>query len=63
MCTKSRTPPLFPDSHQSGGPALTVGVPLVLARDAVATLDCCGLPTDALQDFAELAIHVAERDS
>jgi len=45
-----------------GGPALTAGVPLVLARDAVAMLDSCDLPAPALEDFAEVAIHVAERD-
>jgi geranylgeranyl diphosphate synthase type I len=44
-----------------GGPALTAGVPLVLARDAVAALDQCRIPDLALQDFAEMAIHVAER--
>jgi len=45
-----------------GGPALTAGVPLVLARDAVATLDSCGVPAAALEDFAEVAVHVAERE-
>jgi len=45
-----------------GGPSLTAGVPVVLARDAVAALDACDLPEAALQDFAEVAIHVAERD-
>jgi geranylgeranyl diphosphate synthase, type I len=45
-----------------GGPTLTAGVPVVLARDAVAMLDSCGLPGPALEDFAEVAIHVAERD-
>jgi geranylgeranyl diphosphate synthase type I len=43
-----------------GGPALTAGVPMVLARDAIAALT--GLPDDALTDFADLAIHVAERN-
>ena len=43
-----------------GGPALTAGVPMVLARDAVAVLT--GLPDEALTDFADLAIHVAERN-
>jgi geranylgeranyl pyrophosphate synthase len=43
-----------------GGPALTAGVPMVLARDAVAALT--GLPDEALTDFADLAIHVAERN-
>lgn len=45
-----------------GGPSLTAGVPLVLARDAMAVLDSCGLPAPALEDFAELAIHIAERE-
>jgi len=45
-----------------GGPTLTAGVPVVLARDAVAMLDSCDLPAPALEDFAEVAIHVAERD-
>jgi len=45
-----------------GGPTLTTGAPLVLARDAVALLDACDLPPDALEDFAEVAIHAAERD-
>ena len=43
-----------------GGPALTAGVPMVLARDAIAALT--GLPDEALTDFADLAIHVAERN-
>jgi geranylgeranyl diphosphate synthase type I len=43
-----------------GGPSLTAGVPMVLARDAVAALT--GLPDQALTDFADLAIHVAERN-
>jgi geranylgeranyl diphosphate synthase type I len=43
-----------------GGPALTAGVPMVLARDAVAALT--GLADEALTDFADLAIHVAERN-
>lgn len=45
-----------------GGPTLTAGAPLVLARDAVALLDACDLPPDALEDFADVAIHAAERD-
>jgi geranylgeranyl diphosphate synthase, type I len=45
-----------------GGPTLTATAPLVLARDAVALLDACDLPPDALEDFAEVAIHAAERD-
>jgi len=45
-----------------GGSTLTAGAPLVLARDAVALLDTCDLPPDALEDFADLAIHAAERD-
>lgn len=43
-----------------GGPALTAGVPMVLARDAIAALT--GLGDQALTDFADLAIHVAERN-
>jgi geranylgeranyl diphosphate synthase, type I len=43
-----------------GGPTLTAGVPMVLARDAVAALT--GLPDEAITDFADLAIHVAERN-
>ena len=43
-----------------GGPALTAGVPMVLARDSIAALT--GLPDEALTDFADLAIHVAERN-
>ena len=43
-----------------GGPALTAGVPMVLARDAIAALT--GLPDEAVTDFADLAIHVAERN-
>ncbi len=43
-----------------GGPPLTAGVPMVLARDAVAALS--GLPDEAITDFADLAIHVAERN-
>jgi geranylgeranyl diphosphate synthase, type I len=43
-----------------GGPSLTAGVPMVLARDAVAALS--GLPDEAITDFADLAIHVAERN-
>jgi geranylgeranyl diphosphate synthase type I len=43
-----------------GGPALTAGVPMVLARDAIAALT--GLPDEAFTDFADLAIHVAERN-
>jgi geranylgeranyl diphosphate synthase type I len=45
-----------------GGPALTAGVPFVLARDAIATLASCGLADDAVREFAELAVHVADRD-
>jgi geranylgeranyl diphosphate synthase, type I len=45
-----------------GGPTLTAASPLVLARDAVALLDACDLPPAALEDFAEVAIHAAERD-
>ncbi len=48
--------------EQLGGPTLTATAPLVLARDAVALLDACDLPPDALEDFAEVAIHAAERD-
>ena len=47
--------------EELGGPTLTTGVPLVLARDAVAALDACALDGSALEDFAEMAIHVAER--
>jgi geranylgeranyl diphosphate synthase, type I len=43
-----------------GGPSLTAGVPMVLARDAVAALT--GIPDEAITDFADLAIHVAERN-
>ena len=43
-----------------GGPALTAGVPMVLARDAIAALT--GLADELLTDFADLAIHVAERN-
>ena len=43
-----------------GGPALTAGVPMVLARDAVAAL--AGIGDEAITDFADLAIHVAERN-
>ncbi len=46
--------------EELGGPALTAGVPMVLARDAVAALS--GLGDQALTDFADLAIHVAERN-
>jgi len=45
-----------------GGPSLTAGVPVVLARDAVAAIDPRDISRDALQDFAEVAVHVAERD-
>ncbi len=45
-----------------GGPSLTAGVPMVLARDAIAMVDLCGFPPSALEDFAEVAVHVAERD-
>jgi hypothetical protein len=34
---------------------------MVLARDAIAALT--DLPDEALTDFADLAIHVAERNS
>ena len=44
-----------------GGASLTAGVPLVLARDAVAALDGCGIDDTALEAFADTAIHVAER--
>jgi geranylgeranyl diphosphate synthase type I len=46
--------------EELGGPSLTAGVPMVLARDAVAALT--GLPDEAITDFADLAIHVAERN-
>jgi geranylgeranyl diphosphate synthase type I len=51
-----------------GGPALTAGVPMVLARDAIAALTgladetVTGMADEALTDFADLAIHVAERN-
>ena len=45
-----------------GGPSLTAGVPLVLARDAVAAIDPYDISHEALHDFAEVAVHVAERD-
>jgi hypothetical protein len=51
-----------------GGPALTAGVPMVLARDAIAALTdladetVTGIADEALTDFADLAIHVAERN-
>ncbi len=48
--------------EELGGSTLTAGAPLVLARDSVALLDACDLPPDALEDFAEVAIHAAERD-
>jgi geranylgeranyl diphosphate synthase type I len=48
--------------EELGGPTLTASVPLVLARDAVAMLESCCLPREAVEDFAEVAIHVAERD-
>ena len=44
-----------------GGASLTSGAPLVLARDAVAAIDPSDIPRVALQDFAEVAVHVAER--
>jgi geranylgeranyl diphosphate synthase, type I len=44
-----------------GGPSLTAGVPVVLARDAVAAIDPSDVSYAALQDFAEVAVHVAER--
>ena len=44
-----------------GGASLTAGAPLVLARDAVAAIDPGDVPHTALQDFAEVAVHVAER--
>jgi geranylgeranyl diphosphate synthase type I len=47
--------------EELGGPTLTAGVPLVLARDALATLDSCEIAPAVLEDFAEIAIHVAER--
>jgi hypothetical protein len=47
--------------EELGGPTLTAGLPLVLARDAVAMLDATGLNGGTLEDFAEVAIHVAER--
>jgi geranylgeranyl diphosphate synthase, type I len=46
--------------EELGGPTLTAGVPMVLARDAVAALT--GLADEAITDFADLAIHVAERN-
>jgi geranylgeranyl diphosphate synthase, type I len=45
-----------------GGPELTAGVPFVLARDAIALLGGCNLTGAALEEFADLAIHVADRD-
>jgi geranylgeranyl diphosphate synthase type I len=48
--------------EELGGPTLTASSPLVLARDAVALLDTCELPQAALEDFAEVAVHAAERD-
>ena len=45
-----------------GGPDLTAGVPFVLARDAIAMLGGCRLGARSLEEFAELAIHVADRD-
>ena len=47
--------------EELGGPSLTAGVPVVLARDAVAALDSCALDDATLEEFAEVAIHVAER--
>lgn len=47
--------------NQCGGAALTADAPLVLARDAVAAIDPVDVTRPALQEFAEVAVHVAER--
>ena len=47
--------------EELGGGSLTSDAPLVLARDAVAAIDPDDVPHTALQDFAEVAVHVAER--
>ncbi|MGH7686434.1 MAG: polyprenyl synthetase family protein [Candidatus Dormibacteria bacterium] len=47
--------------NQCGGASLTADAPLVLARDAVAALDPGDVSRPALQEFAEVAVHVAER--
>ena len=46
---------------QCGGESLTADAPLVLARDAVAAIDPGDVSRPALQEFAEVAVHVAER--
>ena len=46
---------------QCGGASLTADAPLVLARDAVAAIDPCDVSRPSLQEFAEVAVHVAER--
>lgn len=46
---------------QCGGASLTADAPMVIARDAVAAIDPYDLPRQALQEFAEVAVHVAER--
>lgn len=47
--------------NHCGGASLTAGAPVVIARDAVAAIDPYDLPRQALQEFAEVAVHVAER--
>jgi geranylgeranyl diphosphate synthase type I len=47
--------------NQCGGASLTGDAPMVIARDAVAAIDPVDLPRRALQEFAEVAVHVAER--
>ena len=47
--------------ERCGGASLTADSPLVLARDAVAAIDPQDVPRHSLQEFAEVAVHVAER--
>ena len=46
---------------QCGGASLTADSPLVIARDAVAAIDPDDVSRQSLQEFAEVAVHVAER--
>ena len=47
--------------NHCGGASLTADAPLVLARDAVAAIDPGDVSRHSLQEFAEVAVHVAER--
>lgn len=47
--------------NQCGGASLTADAPMVLARDAVAAIDPNDVSRHSLQEFAEVAVHVAER--